>query len=177
MTAELRTVHTADLDPQTRAAIRTLLNGAFKYFNDEAFEHALGGMHALLFEDGDLIGHASVVQRHLLHAGQVLRTGYIEAVAVRGDKRRQGHGAVMMAALERMVRSAYQLGALGASHDGAHLYEAHGWQRWRGPCSALTLDGIRRTAGKDGWIYVLPVTGPLDLSGELVCDWRPGSPW
>jgi hypothetical protein len=24
---------------------------------------------------------------------------------------------------------------------------------------------------------VLPVSIPVDLSGELVCDWRPGSLW
>ena len=28
-----------------------------------------------------------------------------------------------------------------------------------------------------GAIYVLPVSVPLDLSGELTCDWRPGSLW
>ena len=47
----------------------------------------------------------------LLHGGQSLRTGYIEGVAVRQDRRRQGYGAVMMAALEPLVKSAYQLGA------------------------------------------------------------------
>jgi aminoglycoside 2'-N-acetyltransferase I len=83
----------------------------------------------------------------------------------------------MMAALERIVRSGYHLGALGASPDGARLYSARGWQLWRGPCSALTPDGIRRTADKDGSIYVLPVSVPLDVSGELTCDWRPGALW
>ena len=41
----------------------------------------------------------------------------------------------------------------------------------------MTPAGTRRTAGEDGWIYVLPVSEPVDLSGELVCDWRPGSVW
>jgi hypothetical protein len=30
---------------------------------DDAFENALGGVRALLLEEGDLVGHASVVQR------------------------------------------------------------------------------------------------------------------
>jgi aminoglycoside 2'-N-acetyltransferase I len=174
---ELRTVHTADLDAGTRSAVRRLLDAAFASFNDEAFENALGGMHALLVEEGELIGHASVVQRYLLHAGRTLRTGYVEGVAVRADRRREGHGATMMSALERMVRSAYHLGALGASPDGAPMYASRGWQLWRGPSSALTPDGIRRTADKDGFIYVLPVSAPVDVSGELICDWRPGSLW
>jgi len=174
---ELRTAHTADLDTAARSAIRVLMDDAFGGVSDDTFENVLGGVHALLVEDGELIGHASVVQRRLLHGGRALRTGYIEGVAVRHDRRRRGHGAAMMSVLERVVRSAYQLGALGASVDGGRLYAARGWQLWQGPSSALTPDGIRRTADKDGWIYVLPVSVPVDVSGELVCDWRPGSVW
>jgi aminoglycoside 2'-N-acetyltransferase I len=174
---ELRTVHTADLDTAARSAIRVLMDDAFGGVSDDTFENVLGGVHALLGEDGELIGHASVVQRRLLHGGRALRTGYIEGVAVRQDRRRRGHGAAMMSVLERVVRSAYQLGALGASVDGGRLYASRGWQLWRGPSSALTPEGIRRTADSDGWIYVLPVSVPVDVSGELVCDWRPGSVW
>src|SRR5271169_6047505 len=118
----LRTAHTADLDTSTRAAIRSLMGAAFGAVSDEPFENVLGGVHALVIEEGELVGHASVVQRRLLHGGRALRTGYIEGVAVRGDRRRQGHGAAMMSALERVVRSGYQLGALGASADGSRLY-------------------------------------------------------
>jgi aminoglycoside 2'-N-acetyltransferase I len=174
---ELRTVHTADLDAGTRSAIRALLDAAFGGVGDDTFENVLGGLHALLAEDGELVGHASVVQRRLLYDGRPLRTGYIEGVAVREDRRRRGHGAAMMSVLERVVRSGYQLGALGASAEGGRLYAARGWRLWRGPSSALTPEGIRRTAGNDGSIYVLPVSVPLDVSGELVCDWRHGALW
>jgi aminoglycoside 2'-N-acetyltransferase I len=115
--------------------------------------------------------------RSLMDAARALRTGYIEGVVVRADRRRQGHGALLMAALERVVRSAYQLGALGASAEGGRLYASRGWQLWRGPSSAMTPDGIRRTADKDGIIYVLPVSVPVDVSSELTCDWRPGALW
>jgi aminoglycoside 2'-N-acetyltransferase I len=177
MTPELRTAHTADLDAGTRSAIRALMDAAFGGVSDDTFENVLGGVHALLVEDGELVGHASVVQRRMLHGGRALRTGYIEGVAVREDRRRRGHGAAMMSVLERVVRSGYQLGALGASEDGGRLYASRGWQLWRGPSSALTPDGIRRTADSDGAIYVLPVSVPVDLTGELTCDWRPGSVW
>jgi aminoglycoside 2'-N-acetyltransferase I len=173
----LRTGHTADLDTGTRAAIRHLMDAAFGAVSDDTFENVLGGVHALVIEDGELVGHASVVQRRLLHGGRALRTGYIEGVAVREDQRRRGHGGAMMSVLERVVRSAYELGALGASPDGGRLYASRGWQLWRGPSFTLTPDGIVRTADKDGSIYVLPVSVPVDTSGELVCDWRPGSVW
>jgi len=174
---ELRTGHTADLGAAELAAIRSLMDDTFDGVSDDTFDNALGGVHALVLEDGELIGHASVVQRRMLHAGRTLRTGYIEGVAVRADRRRQGHGALLMAALERVVRSAYQLGALGASPEGALLYASRGWQLWRGPSSAMTPDGIRPTPGSDGNIYVLPVSVPVDVSGELTCDWRPASLW
>ena len=175
--AEIRILHTADLGADMRSAIRALMDAAFDGVSDDTYENVLGGMHALVIEDGALIGHASVVQRRMLHGGQALRTGYIEGVAVRADRRRRGHGDAMMAALERFVRAGYQLGALGASNDGSRLYASRGWQRWRGPISAMTSDGIRRTPDKDGAIYVLPVSVPLDLAGSLTCDWRPASLW
>ena len=174
---ELRTAHTADLDASTRSAIRRLMDAAFDGVSDDTFENVLGGVHALVVEEGELVGHGSVVQRRLLHAGRALRTGYVEGVAVRQDRRRRGHGAAMMSALERVVRTAYQLGALGASIEGGRLYAARGWQLWQGPCSALTPDGIHRTADKDGFIYVLPGSVPVDVSGDLICDWRPGGLW
>jgi aminoglycoside 2'-N-acetyltransferase I len=175
--AELRTAHTADLDAGARSAIRSLMDAVFDTVSDDTFDNVLGGVHALLLEDGELIGHGSVIQRRLLYGGRALRTGYVEGVAVRADRRRQGHGAAVMAALEQVIRSAYQLGALGASTEGGLLYASRGWQLWRGPSSALTPDGIKRTADKDGIIYVLPVSVPFDVSAELTCDWRAGSLW
>ncbi len=127
-------------------------------------------MHALLFEDGELIAHGSVVQRRMLHGGRALRTGYVEGVAVRTDRRRHGHGGTVMAELERVIQAAYHLGALGASPEGALLYAARGWRQWQGPTSAMTPDGIKRTADLDGAVYVLPVSAPVDLTGELTCD-------
>ena len=102
---ELRTAHTADLSDGCAAAIRELLDGAFGKVSEDTYQNVLGGVHALLVEDGALIGHASVVQRRMLHGGQALRTGYIEGVAVRADRRRRGHGAALMSALERIVRA------------------------------------------------------------------------
>ncbi|MFH8567981.1 GNAT family N-acetyltransferase [Streptomyces sp. NPDC017993] len=174
---EVRIAHTADLDAATLEAARTLLYDVFDDMTEEDWEHALGGLHALVHEGGELIGHASVVQRRLLHGGRALRCGYVEGVGVRADRRGRGHGAAMMGALERVVRGAYELGALGASDEAADFYAARGWQVWRGPSWAFTPDGIRRTADEDGSLYVLPGPVPLDLDGDLTCDWRDGDVW
>jgi aminoglycoside 2'-N-acetyltransferase I len=174
----VRTAHTADLDAATLMAARALLDEVFgDDMTDHDWEHTLGGVHALVWEGDELIGHASVVQRRLLHRGRALRTGYVEGVAVRANRRRRGHGEALMEALERVVRGAYEVGALGATDEGADLYTARGWTRWQGPTSVLTPTGIRRTEEDDGCVYVLPVGVPLDLSAELTCDWREGDVW
>ena len=174
----LRTAHTADLDPAARAAARTLLEDVFQGdLSPEDWEHALGGIHALVWEDEELIGHASVVQRRLVHSGRALRAGYVEGVGVRADRRGRGHGAALMAALERVIAGAYDLGALGATDEAAAFYVARGWRRWTGPTSALTPDGIVRTPDEDGGIHVLPGAAALDPSGGLACDWRDGDVW
>jgi aminoglycoside 2'-N-acetyltransferase I len=82
-----------------------------------------------------------------------------------------------MDALERVIRGAYDFGALGATEDGAALYTRRGWRRWEGPASALTPGGIVRTRDEEGYIYVLPGETALDLTGELTCDWRDGDLW
>jgi aminoglycoside 2'-N-acetyltransferase I len=176
--ADVRTAHTADLAPETLAAVRALLVQVFEGdFTDHDWEHALGGVHALVWEDDVLVAHGSVVQRRLLHGGRALRAGYVEGVGVRADRRRQGHGAAVMRALERVVSGAYDLGALGITEAAAEFYAALGWEPWRGPTSALTPAGIVRTEHEDGGIYVLRVAEPLDLDAELTCDWRDGEVW
>jgi aminoglycoside 2'-N-acetyltransferase I len=174
----VRTAHTADLDPATLAAARALLDSVFEgEFTDDDWEHALGGVHALVWQEDSLVGHGSVIQRRLIHGARALRTGYVEGVGVRADRRRHGHGAAVMAALEGVIRAAYDLGALGATDVAAGFYAARGWRRWEGPLSALTPDGVVRTPEEEGGIYVLAVAAPLDLIGPLTCDWRDGDVW
>ena len=174
----IQVAHTADVDPATLQAARAMLEAVFEgEFEDSDWEHSLGGVHALAWDGDELVGHASVIQRRLLHGGRALRAGYVEGVGVHPDHQRRGHGGAMMDALERIIRAAYDLGALGATDDGARLYEARGWERWRGPTSAITPSGVIRTEEEDGFIWVLPGAAELDLTGELACDWRDGDVW
>ena len=177
------TAHTADVGAARLTAIRALLDAAFAGrpdgpFDDHDWTHGLGGMHVWVEADGEVVAHATLVARRMLHAGRVLRCGYVEAVAVRDDPRRRGLGGAVMAEIERMIRGAYDLGALGATDDGAPLYRSHGWRPWAGALSALTLDGVRPTPEEVGTVHVLTIDGvALDLAGELTCDWREGDAW
>jgi aminoglycoside 2'-N-acetyltransferase I len=174
----VRTAHTAQLEPGVRTEARSLLFAVFDDMDESDWEHSLGGIHALAYDGGELVGHAAVVQRRLLHAGRALRCGYVEGVGVRAEARRRGHASAMMEALERVIGGAYELGALGATDEAAAFYAGRGWRLWDGRLSALTPSGVVPTPEEEGGVYVLPVSGvPLDLSGELTCDWRDGDVW
>jgi aminoglycoside 2'-N-acetyltransferase I len=173
-----RLVHTADLDNETRDNARRMVIEAFGgEFPDADWDHALGGMHALISQHGALIAHAAVVQRRLLHRDTSLRCGYIEAVAVREDCRGQGFASVLMDAVEQVLRGAYQLGALSVSEAGRPMYSSRGWLPWRGPTSVLAPTGVTRTPEDDDGLFVLPVSVELDPTAEISCDWRHGDVW
>lgn len=164
-------------------AIRALLVAAFERegedeaFSDDDWAHALGGMHFVLDVDGEIVTHASVVERELHVAGRPLRTGYVEAVGTAPGREGAGFGSMVMADVTAYIRGAFELGALGTGRH--HFYERLGWQTWTGPASVRTTEGLRRTPDEDGFILVLrtPASPPLDLTAPISCDWRPGDVW
>jgi len=167
-----------EMDEEDVQAARALLWDVFgSEMTEDDWEHCLGGVHALVWDRGELIGHGSVIHRRLRHAGRALETGYVEGLAVRADRRGEGHGASMMAALEAVVRGNYELGALSSTEPAASFYASRGWRLWKGPSSVLSPRGIEPTPEDDGGIFVLTVSTPVDTRGELTCDWRAGDLW
>ena len=159
-------------------AFRALLDSAFEGdFTDEDWAHTTGGVHVWLSGSGEVISHASIVERRLECSGQRLRVGYVEAVATAVAHRRQGHGASIMRHLGELIRERYVLGALST---GTHaFYEAFGWERWRGPTFVDTPRGRERTPEDDGTIMIIRTARSprLDLDGDIGCHWRTGDVW
>ena len=173
-----RLVHTADLKSDARQRAYEMVNDAFAgEFTDTDWDHALGGMHALIWHRGAIIAHGAVVQRRLLYRGAALRCGYVEAVAVREGWRGQGLAIAILDACEQVIRGGYQLGALSSSDRGRRLYTLRGWLPWRGPTSVLAPSGPTRTPDDDSSVFVLPVGINLDETAALTCDWRDGDVW
>ncbi|MFB7913041.1 GNAT family N-acetyltransferase [Streptomyces sp. NPDC056061] len=173
----VHTAHTHRLTPADLDGIRAFLDTAFEGdFSDEDWDHGLGGIHAYVRDGSGLLAHGSVVQRRVVLADRSYRIGYVEAVAVRADRRRQGLGGRVMTALEQVVDGAYAFGALSASEAGAALYAGRGWQVWPGRIAAQATHGVQRLPDEEGSTFVRPVTGrPLPAgSGTLVFDWRDG---
>ncbi|MER5359957.1 GNAT family N-acetyltransferase [Streptomyces sp. NPDC002785] len=167
----LRTTHTHRLTPAALDEIRVLLDTAFEgEFSAEDWDHALAR------DDSGLLAHGSVVQRRVIHEDRSYRVGYVEAVAVRADRRREGLGGRVMAALEQVVDGAYVFGALSASAAGAALYVGRGWKVWPGRIAVQGRHGVEMLPDEEGSTYVRGGAGRAlpRVSGTLIFDWRDG---
>lgn len=180
--ATLRRARTSELTNADIAALREIMTAAFgsddeEAFTDDDWDHALGGTHFILELGGEIVSHASVVERELHVDGHPLRTGYVEAVATAPAHQRRGFGSLVMAEATSHVKADYELGALGTGEHG--FYERLGWQRWQGHAFVRTADGERRTPDEEAFLLVLatPTSPSLDVTGTLSCDWRQGDVW
>ncbi len=180
--ATIRTASTDQLTARDVDQLRTLLWAAFaddeqSRFSEEDWQHALGGTHFLAEVDGEIVSHASVVERTLHVADVAILTGYVEAVATRPGLQGRGYGTAVMRRVGDLMRNGYELGALGTGSHG--FYERLGWRAWRGPSSVRTEAGDNRTPQDDGYIMVLttPSTPSIDVDLPICCEWRPGDVW
>lgn len=178
----LRRLSTQDLTSSEAAVIRALLERAFgsdeeERFTDADWDHSLGGVHFVLDVAGEIVAHASVVERELHIGGRPVRTGYVEAVGTDPERQGMGFGSLVMADVTAWIRDRFQLGALGTGRQG--FYQRLGWLTWSGPSSVRMGDREQATPEDDGYIMVLPTPSspPLDLALPISCDWRPGDVW
>jgi aminoglycoside 2'-N-acetyltransferase I len=179
--ALIRALATDELRAREVAILRQLLESAWaddpEEFTDEDWEHAVGGVHFLLQEDGEIVAHASVVERELHTGNHHLATGYVEAVATRPTHQRRGHGSAVMRGVGEYIDRTFALGGLGSGRFS--FYQRLGWVVWKGPTFVRTEAGPVRTAEEDGYVFVrfTPTTPQLDVSAAISCDWRSGDVW
>jgi aminoglycoside 2'-N-acetyltransferase I len=178
----VRRLATADLTPAEVTALRRLMDVAFgddeeERFTDEDWRHAVGGTHVVLDVDGELVSHASVVERRIDVDGRPLRTGYVEAVATAPDRQGRGFGTIVMEDVGALIRDGFELGLLGTGSH--HFYGRLGWMTWTGPSFVRAAGGLRRTPADDGYLMALrtPSTPAIDPASPISCEWRPGDVW
>ena len=182
MPVEVRRAPTDALGPAELASLHEMLVAAFGDDPEEAltgadWQHALGGVHVLAEEDGAVVAHAAVVERTIEVDGRPLRTGYVEAVATRADRRGRGIGTAVMAEVGRIIDDGYELGMLGTGVQP--FYERLGWSVWPGPSAVRTATGRVPSPDDDGYLMVrtTPATPPLDRMATITCEDRPGDAW
>lgn len=112
--------------------LRPLLDAAFRErFDDDDWEHGLGGVHVAVLDHDELVAHAAVVPRRIDAAGRTFAgAGYVENVATHPDRQARGAGSAAMAAIAEVLHERHELGVLSTSSHG--FYERLGWERFRG---------------------------------------------
>ena len=170
---------TADLSPSFLGALRAMLDAAFDGdFADEDWAHALGGRHVwFAAADGTIVSHGSVVERRLELGGRALQVGYVEALATTEAHRGRGLGTTVMRRLDEWIATRHELGVLST---GARAFYARlGWVRWQGATWVDAPHGRLRTPDDDDSIMILrtPASPALELTGDLVADWRASDAW
>ncbi len=175
---EIATLDTQDLDADTAARLRLLLEEAFDGdFDADDWRHALGGVHVLALDDGVIVAHAAVVPRVIEADERSYQAGYVEAVATNPDRRGEGIATAVMEEVGEIIRDDYEIGVLATGEHG--FYEQLDWLRWQGPSYVRTTDGEKRTEDDDDAIMVLRFgssTG-IDLRSAIVCEQRSGDVW
>lgn len=158
--------------------IRDLMDRAFEgEFTEEDWDHTIGGVHVVVEDAGEIVAHASVIERTIEIGGQGFRTGYVEGVATYPERQGGGFGTLAMKEIDRLVREGFELGALGTERQP--FYERLGWERWRGPSFVRRGSELVRTRADDDALMVLRF-GPsthVDLAESISCEARPGDDW
>ncbi len=162
-------------DPGLRAAIIALCTRAFAQDFGNLFGFVPDSRHLLAYHDGVLIGHACWETRQLQPEGRLpLRTGYVNAVAVKPALHGHCVGSVIIARVNAALQR-YDLG--GLSTPRVSYYTRLGWERWTGPTAARSTDGLVPTPDDTVMLLRTPTTPPLDTTTLLIADWRVGQPW
>jgi aminoglycoside 2'-N-acetyltransferase I len=176
----VRRLASDELLPKDVENLRWLFDAAWDdddAFTEEDWDHAMGGLHFLLEEEGAIVAHASVVERELHTSGHRLATGYVEALATSPLHQRRGYGSSVLREVNEYIDETFRLGALGTG--GFSFYERQGWMVWKGLTFVRTDSGLVRTADEDGYVLVrlTPTSPALDLTAPISCEWRPGDVW
>jgi len=178
--SSLRLARSAQLTPTDWEALTTLCQAAFDESWEGVWDSIGPGTHVIASdaEQGSL-AHAAIVERPLYVGADMLRAGYVEAVAVLPDRQGSGLGTLVMTEVNRLLDDGYEVGALSTGRHG--FYERLGWLRWRGPTWVRHPDGRQeRSAEEDDGIMVRPTPStpaPLDPAQPIAVDWRPGDVW
>ena len=173
----VRVLDTESVAPLVSDLHRLLWDAVDGDFSEDDWHHTLGGCHVVALDGEALVSHAAVVPRTIRADDRAFRAGYVEGVATRPDRQRQGLGAAVMAEVATVLRTQFELGVLSTSSHA--FYERLGWERWQGPTFVRTGGRLVRTEDEDDGVMVLRF-GPsqeTDLTAAISCDSRRGDDW
>lgn len=172
---EIQIKHTTELGLEEKRVIYEFLKEIYGEYSEGDFSTCLGGLHIIAYENNEIVGHGALIQRQLVVNGKPLKAGYVESMAVRSDKQRQGIGKLLMLEINQLIKMTYQIGALSQSEEGEGLYLNSGWIKMKPPFYEFTINGIEKSDEISVMIYDL--TNMLNVVSKLIIDCRIGDSW
>ena len=131
--------------PQLRD-FRALLDAAFDGdFSDDDWAHALGGTHVWIDGPDGVVSHGALVERTLVCSGQVVRVGYVEAIATAPAYRRRGYASEVLKRINDLIREQHVLGALSTGMPDFYGRSAGSAGAARPSSTARTASSARLT--------------------------------
>lgn len=178
MTIQYKQCHTSQLNHEEKDALYDMLFISFDGdFTRDDFEHTLGGMHIFAYDQQRIVGHVAVIQRHMAINDKPISVGYVEAMAVLENYRRQGIGRELMTMANTIIGNCYQLGLLSASDEGFNLYQSLGWKVWEGNLFELYQGAYVRSEEDEGGVMGWSKDNTVKFTQSLYCDFRAGDQW
>lgn len=178
MTIEYRRLHTSQLTASEKEILFSLLVEGFDNdFSYDDFQHTLGGMHVIAYDQQKMVGHVAIVQRNMAINDEPISVGYVEAMVVEKSYRCQGIGANLMQHTNEIIGLCYQLGLLSASEEGQKLYHSAGWKVWKGSLFELQHRQYIHSIEEEGGVMAWSANDNIDFTASLYCDFRGGDQW
>nr|WP_314265118.1 GNAT family N-acetyltransferase [uncultured Moellerella sp.] len=174
-----QTKHTSQLSSVEKEQIYQLLFQVFEQgFSREDFDHTLGGIHILAYDNHQLIGHVAIVQRSVIVDCSPFRIGYLEGLGVAEAYRRQGIGRKLMELSSEIIANSYDFGLLSASEEGLPLYQSLGWKIWTGELYESNRESYQRSFDDEGSVLFWAASSQnIAATSPLYCDYRSGDQW
>lgn len=171
----IKTRHTSELSQGEKQEVLRLLQHVYgDDYTQADFACALGGLHFLLYEEHRLVGHVALIQRSIAVDGIPYKVGYVESMGILPNHQRKGLGMKLMAAVNDVIETVYEFGALSPSEEGVGLYLKSGWEKISGPFYEYNESGIAMSDEADVMVYPAEVVAG---GSQLVCDYRKGDAW
>ena len=175
MSLSIERVRTSSLAPRVLEQVQALCKDAYGEDLSRYFADIGPGVHLIGWHGPALVSHL-----HVGRSSAVCRWAGAAAVGLCRTGR-NAHPRPQARVRDEVVcsgwRSRSRRTTSAPSPGPTTLYERLGWEKWRGPLSVRTGEGIMPTPDEEVLVLRLPGSPALDLDASLAVDWRPGEIW
>jgi aminoglycoside 2'-N-acetyltransferase I len=167
----LKVKKNGDLSEDELEKVISLCSNAFNEDFRPYMIDFIGGTHILGYYEDTLVSHVLWLNRWTrIENTPLLKTAFLDAVAVDEKYRKRGFASSMMTRLVGEITD-YDIAVL--TTDSIDFYTRLKWQAWQGPVFFQRVDGrITPLNNQTFMVLSLPKTPALDMNLPLTIEWH-----